>query len=111
MHDYTHALILSTPKGDKMTKLTQLLLVTLICLFSNKMVNSLYTNFFEYGDRDNNKIITKEEAENVANLAWQFEWYQLKKKMPETVKTKEDGSVTFKDFMEMSLENGNLLLL
>ena len=74
-------------------------------------VESAYTRFFGYADRDMNDILTKAEVEHISNRAWKDEWDKLFKLFPEEVKTKLDGAgIPTIDFMEMSMPGGIKIL-
>ena len=94
-----------------MVLLRCMLLIGSILLFCN-MAAAVYTQFFNYGDRDADNEITEVEAQKIKNLAWQFEWQRLKGKMHDEIQKKlEEGKgVTYDEFMQMSIPGGKLLL-
>ena len=94
-----------------MVLLRCMLLIGSILLFCN-MAAAVYTQFFNYGDRDADNEITDSEASKIKNLAWQFEWIRLKKLMHGDIQKKldEGKGVTRIEFMEMSTPEGKWLL-
>ena len=94
-----------------MALLRCMFLIGSILLFCNMAV-AVYTQFFNYGDRDGDNMITDNEAAKIKNLAWQFEWNRLKTLMVEEIQKKldEGKGVTREEFMEMSIPNGKWLL-
>ena len=80
-------------------------------LFCNR-VFAVYTTYFEYGDKNNDGVITDKEAEGNKNMAWLSEWRDLKEKMHSVIKEKlaKGEGVTRMEFAEMSLPHGKRLL-
>ena len=90
-------------------KFGHILIIGILMIMHTKIIQSLYTRFFAYGDIDGDNIISCNDVNHRANEAWTKEWYILLNRMSEEIQSGfREGStgVSWKQFRDMSMPGG-----
>ena len=83
------------------------LVFSIICSFSTIKVESVYSKFFKYGDKNEDGEITVKEAEDNPNMAFLYEWEEMWKQVPKEIRDR--GKITYAELRDMSIPGGSTI--